>query len=269
MTRLRRAGRPVPPTMYLAGAVAALVAALAALLWDEAGVASRGLLLAAGVAAGALLVTVHRSRVRPPELGDPFEDHVTGLPSGRFARAFLETQIGAARRGHTLSVALFALDGFEGLADQARGRLLERMGRVFRENVREMNVVGHLREGRFLAVLPNEARSGTSVFADRVLAGVEELGPVDGHAASASAGVAGFSREVTGAEELLARAREALRRAAELGGGHVVLHGEDAYRVGPVQPHFSPRESAEARPAGPEDLDAPGGTLRNDDRGTP
>ena len=270
MSRVSGGGRTLPAVGYLAGALAGIVPALTALLWTGASTAIRALLLLAGLAAGALLLIVHRDRAGRPPAEDVFADPVTGLPTGSFVRAFLETQIGAARRGHSLSVALFGLHGFEGRRERERRRMLERVGRVFRENVREMNVVGHLGGGRFLAVLANEARAGTSVFADRVLQDVDGLDPGDGLEFSVSAGVAGFSREVADTEELLARAGEALERARELGAGHVILFGDDAYRVGPVQPHFSPRESAEARPASAEDLEAPGSALRDDDeRGEP
>lgn len=222
--------------------------------WGSFGVAAAFFLATAG---GAAWATELRDRAWKEVLTQPMADPVTGLPRGSFTRRFLEVEVGAARRGQSLSVVVFELDRSVELLELASRRELEHLladvGGLFTKNVRAMNVVGRVGEARFLAVLPGEASSGASVFADRVLRDVARLDAVAGEQITMSAGVAAFRRDVTGADELLERAERALRRAKELDGNKVVLFGEDAYRVGPIQPHFAPREGADARPVPPPD----------------
>lgn len=205
------------------------------------------------LAIGWLRAARGRDRVLEPREGQPLRDPVTELPSGAFVRKLLDIGTAAARRGHSLSVVVFELDDPDGeLAALPRRRLdklLAEVGRVFRRNVRTMNVAGPTTGLRFMAVLANESSRGASVFAERVLRDIAALGEETDAGLTASAGIAAFGRGVADADALLERAGRALRRAQELEGDKVVLYGEDAYRIGPVEPHFAPRgEAAQPRP---------------------
>lgn len=249
------------PTAYALAALPLLAAVVALAGWPDALRPSRWIVAGGGALPLLILVGYRVWKGRRTSASgtwdgsthDGLEDPITGLPSEGFVRTFFDTQFAAAERGQSLAIALLEIDrpheeGTRGRHRRETRRLLRAVGSVLHENVREMNVAGRVDETRFLAVLPHEATSGASVFAHRLIRDLANLGGRLGRPITASAGVAAYEDTMDDSTDLLARARDALERALELGGDTVILFGDDAYRVGPVQPHFAAREGATPRP---------------------
>jgi diguanylate cyclase (GGDEF)-like protein len=201
------------------------------------GIAAASVGLVAVVGAGAWMGT----RVSL-EWTSGFEDEATGLPGRELVDAFLSQSMAAARRGHTLSVVLVGLDGWEDVAgegdDVERDQVLTRVASVLLANTRDTDFVGRHGDGTFLVVTPGEPSFGVSVFADRIRRGVAELDDPSGRGYSVSAGVATYDRSITDGSELVARADDALTWARNLGGDKIIIHGRPAYREGPVRADY-------------------------------
>lgn len=202
-----------------------------------AGIAAASIGLVAVVGAGTWMSTQVSL-----EWMSGFEDEATGLPGRQLVDAFLGQSMAAARRGHTLSVVLVGLDGWDDVDgrhdDAERDDVLARVAAVLQANTRDTDFVGRHGDGTFLVVTPGEPSFGVSVFADRVRRGVAELKHPSGHAYSVSAGVATYDRSVTDGSELVARADDALTWARNLGGDKIIIHGRPAYREGPVRADY-------------------------------
>jgi diguanylate cyclase (GGDEF)-like protein len=150
-------------------------------------------------------------------------DPLTGLANARTFDRVLELEVArASRQSSELSVAIFDVDGFARVNEQA-GRaagddVLRAVASILAESVRLVDTVARVGGDEFVLVAPGSA--GTTV-AQRVLDGVAALSPVDGIAVSVSAGVARFPVDGASAAELLAAAEAALERAKSSGSGRM------------------------------------------------
>jgi diguanylate cyclase (GGDEF)-like protein len=144
-------------------------------------------------------------------------DALTGLANARTVRRVLELEVARAQRqGSDVSVAVFDVDGFSRLNDEAGSRagdmVLRQVASIVAGNVRLVDTIGRVGADEFVLVAPGSA--GVTV-ARRIIDGVGKLDPVEGHAVSVSAGVARFPQDGTDADSLLAAARTALSGTAE------------------------------------------------------
>jgi diguanylate cyclase (GGDEF)-like protein len=144
-------------------------------------------------------------------------DALTGLANARTVRRVLELEVARAQRqGSDVSVAVFDVDGFSRLNDEAGSRagdlVLRQVAGIVAANVRLVDTIGRVGADEFVLVAPGSA--GVTV-ARRIIDGVGKLDPVEGHPVSVSAGVARFPQDGTDADSLLAGARAALAATAE------------------------------------------------------
>ena len=151
-------------------------------------------------------------------------DALTGLANSRTLARVLELELArASRQGGEVSVAVFDIDQF-GALNEARGReagddALRHVAVALAESVRFVDTVARTGADEFVLVAPGSA--GVTV-ARRVLDRVGAIAPVDDVTVSASAGVARFPSDGTGADELMTAARAALAEARAAGAGTLV-----------------------------------------------
>ena len=161
-------------------------------------------------------------------------DTLTGLAN---RRVFHETLDGEIRRGRRyrwpVTVLMLDLDHFKDVNDSHGHMLgdlvLERVGGTVRHAVRDADVACRFGGEEFAVILPETAREGGYAVAERIRRRVEQAfqgRPVDGHDISMtiSAGLAIFPEDGLHADELVARADEALYGAKHAGRNRVCVH---------------------------------------------
>jgi diguanylate cyclase (GGDEF)-like protein len=173
------------------------------------------LVAVADLAAGA--VASFRSSAMAAERAEWFErvahtDPLTGLSNARTLNRVLELEVARAQRQNSeVSVAMFDIDGFSSLNQDAGSRVgdavLRQVAAVLAETVRLVDTVARTGGDEFVIVAPGSA--GLTV-ARRVLDGIASLESIEGRPVSISAGVSRFPQDGTSAESLIAAARSAL-----------------------------------------------------------
>jgi diguanylate cyclase (GGDEF)-like protein len=185
--------------------------------------------LGLGVGRVTGLLHAERETIR----GQALTDNLTGLPNRRYARAFLETEFAAARRGQPLSVVLFDLDHFKSFNDlhghRAGDRALERFGELLSSTTRKMDLSSRFGGEEFLTVLPGSDEAASVQFAERVRQSLEGVRFPQG-SLTVSSGVASYHPSMRSPDELTAAADLALYRAKRDGRNRVRVFGraEDA-----------------------------------------
>jgi diguanylate cyclase (GGDEF)-like protein len=150
-------------------------------------------------------------------------DPLTGLANRRTLDRVLELEIERAKRQQSVvSIAVFDVDRFRSL-NELRGTaagdaVLRAVAALLAEKVRLVDTVARVGGDEFVVVAPG---SGGAVVAQRIVAGLAELGPIDGLEVSVSAGVARFPADGLSADELVDAALGALAAAREDGAGMV------------------------------------------------
>ncbi|NIR45994.1 MAG: PAS domain S-box protein [Gemmatimonadetes bacterium] len=181
------------------------------------------ILVGAGLGIGLVTEALHRERNQALFLA--YSDPLTGMPNRRLLDFVLGKELEAARRGRPLGIVLFRVDELR-RHNERHGRrvgdeLLRRVGTCLSAQLRRMDVAGRYESARFLTILSGEDLDGAWVHADRVRDAVAKLDVGDGISCTVSAGVAAYAPWMDGREDLLAAARDGLRRARESGGNRV------------------------------------------------
>jgi diguanylate cyclase (GGDEF)-like protein len=150
-------------------------------------------------------------------------DPLTGLANRRTFDRVLELELArAARQQSEVAVAVFDVDAFRATNDAvghaAGDDILRAVAAVLAEQVRLVDTVARIGGDEFVVIAPG---SGGLAVADRVIRAVQALPAVDGRPVSVSAGVARFPLDGSSADELFARALDALELARAGGRGAV------------------------------------------------
>jgi diguanylate cyclase (GGDEF)-like protein len=150
-------------------------------------------------------------------------DPLTGLANRRTVDRILELEVArAGRQGAALSIALFAIDGFDELqragGNAAADEALKRVAQVLAESVRLVDTVARHSADQFMLLAPGP---DGMIVTERLVRGIAALPAIDGKAVSVSAGIASFPLDARTPEELLAMAEQSVQVAWEAGGNRV------------------------------------------------
>ncbi len=150
-------------------------------------------------------------------------DPLTGLYNRRFFQSAIHREFErAARYKEPLSVIFFDLDNFKNYNDvngHIQGDvLLKRVGAIFTEQVREVDIVCRYGGEEFVVICPETMKNKTLVLAERIRSAVEtEAFKGERHTNTGeitiSGGIASFPVDTEDMEELLRMADQALYRS--------------------------------------------------------
>jgi diguanylate cyclase (GGDEF)-like protein len=170
--------------------------------------------------------------------GDARQDALTGLGNRRRLTEDLAALNGrVARYGHVYCVALFDIDHFKTLNDNAGhaagDQVLRAVARALDDAIRGGDTMYRYGGEEFLVLLSEQSLDGAARAGERLRAAVEALGLVHPEGTvTVSAGVAGPGDPSSGSpEQLIERADRALYRAKELGRNRVEI-----FRPAPPDP---------------------------------
>lgn len=150
-------------------------------------------------------------------------DSLTGLPNRRAGIDMLTREIArAARAGEPLALALFDLDGLRFVnrdhGSDAGDRLLQRTAATLTRSAREADALVRWSGEEFLLILPACRAAEASQVAENAARELESPELEEAPGITLSAGVTEWRRG-EGAEEVIYRAEEQLRKAKTPGGG--------------------------------------------------
>jgi diguanylate cyclase (GGDEF)-like protein len=169
--------------------------------------------------------TVERARHDAEMQRLALTDQLTGLNNQRALVDAAERELARATR-HTKSVSLLAihLDQFADLHRQGRQvseEALRTVARLLHQTCRTEDVAGRRDGGEYMLVLPETAKVGALLVAERIRADLARLAQPLGQL-SISIGVASLPDDGRTLPDLLSAADEAMYRALRRGGNEVV-----------------------------------------------
>ena len=177
----------------------------------------------------AIYRTMHQAAMQKLEVASRV-DGLTQLFNRAHWQSRLVEEFGrACRYKHPLSLLLFDLDHFKAINDRyghlGGDAVLIRVAELVRDSLRESDVAGRYGGEEFGIILPDTDGSGAMVVAERLRRSIESspvaFEDVDIHI-SASIGVVEFFLDLKDAEEMIAKADDALYKAKEGGRNRVV-----------------------------------------------
>jgi diguanylate cyclase (GGDEF)-like protein len=161
-------------------------------------------------------------------------DALTGLANRKVFQETLSAELRRSRRYRwPVTVLMLDLDHFKDVNDTYGHMLgdlvLERVGLIVRHAVRDADAACRIGGEEFAVVLPETAREGGYAVAERIRKRVEQAfqgRPVDGRDVpmTVSCGLATFPEDGLHADDLIARADEALYGAKRSGRNRVCVH---------------------------------------------
>lgn len=135
-------------------------------------------------------------------------------------------------RGIQLSVLMVDVDFFKNFNDQyghlAGDQILREVGRLMKENIREIDIAGRFGGEEFCVILPDTDQGGAHFAAERIRSAVERASIRAYDAVvkiTLSVGVATYPQNGTTTEELIDKADWALYRAKKLGRNRTCAFG--------------------------------------------
>jgi len=174
--------------------------------------------------AGQAAVALENARLHADLQALSLTDALTGLPNRRHLEIHLGKEVAAARRGRSLVVVLFDLDGFKKYNDTlghlAGDDILRGFAEVLSEENRAMNMVARYGGDEFVSVLSDSHLEGARRYARRVAAAVERSDRLSEHGVSVSVGLAEFDQStMKSAEDVLQAADDHMYRDKAAQGG--------------------------------------------------
>ncbi len=156
-------------------------------------------------------------------------DPLTGLPNRRRLQIHMDHEVAAARRGRSMSIAVFDIDKFKQYNDAfghvAGDQILKAVGNVLDKENRAMNMVARYGGDEFVSVLSGTGTEGARNFVDRVQRSIRENETLSGFGISISIGCAEFDPETMASVNDILRAADddmyqaKARRHAEIQAG--------------------------------------------------
>ena len=174
-----------------------------------------------------------RAKNDPPE---PIRDSITGTFTQSTIVELLSAEISRSKRSHKpFALALLALDNIDEMEtsfdDDTVERALAQVALKIWASVRSYDLIGRWGKNEFILLLPETSLAGASVVADRIRKNVNSVPfqlPNNGHLVlSASMGfVQSGQEQVATLDGLINAAENALSRAGQVGGNHIVFAWE-------------------------------------------
>ncbi len=172
----------------------------------------------------AIYRAMHQSAMQKLEVASRVDGLTQLFNRAHWQSRLLEEFSRACRYKHPMSLLLFDLDHFKSVNDQyghlAGDAVLIRVAEIVRESLRESDLAGRYGGEEFGIILPDTDASGAMVVAERLRQSIE-TSPVSFESitipVSASIGVVEFFLDLADAEEMIAKADEALYKAKEGG----------------------------------------------------
>ena len=155
-------------------------------------------------------------------------DPVTGLYNHRHFQNHLTIEVERAKRhGRILSLIMIDIDLFKNFND-AKGhpegnRLLQSVGQILKDSVRNIDVVFRYAGDEFAILLPDTDKAHAKEVAERVRLKTEQ----QLKDATLSLGIASFPADATNFEDLVEKADQALYLAKRSGKNQTVVAGND------------------------------------------
>ncbi len=164
-------------------------------------------------------------------------DGLTSLFNHAFFLQALKREVNRCKRhGHETSLVMFDLDDFKKLND-TRGhlegdRVLMKSAALLKEALRDVDVAARYGGEEFAAILPDTAKLGARVVAERIRERIEKhfRRRPSGPKVTVSGGVATFPEDASSLEDLIRRADAALYRSKAEGKNRITLGQPDRRR---------------------------------------
>ncbi len=191
----------------------------------DAGFENAELTLATRFAAIAALA-IDNAVIRARLADEVITDHLTGLHNHRYFHERLGEEMRRVHRTHLpLGLLIADIDDFKRTNDRfghlEGDRVLQTIGSVFREVIREEDVVSRIGGEEFAILLPITSSDDAMGVAERIRAAMQTRVFVEDEAVTVSVGVAGAPGDGASPRELFAAADAALRRAKKDGKNRV------------------------------------------------
>ena len=177
----------------------------------------------------AIYRTMHQAAMQKLEMASRVDGLTQLYNRAHWQSRLLEEFSRACRYKHPMSLLLFDLDHFKSINDKyghlGGDAVLIKVAELVRQSLRESDVAGRYGGEEFGIILPDTDAAGAMIVAER-LRRLIESSPVLFHGVdihiSASIGVVEFFLDLKDAEEMIAKADDALYKAKEGGRNQVV-----------------------------------------------
>lgn len=172
---------------------------------------------------------LHQANSRLQEIS--LTDELTEIGNRRLFDRWIKEEIDRSHRfGHRFSLVFLDVDSFKGYNDRyghpTGDLLLQKLGRLLRSVSRKVDVPCRIGGEEFAVLLPETAKSGGKIYAEKVRQRVEsallEVGDPTGPV-TVSLGVSGFPEDGTSPESLMRAADDALYQSKRLGKNRVTV----------------------------------------------
>jgi diguanylate cyclase (GGDEF)-like protein/PAS domain S-box-containing protein len=164
-------------------------------------------------------------------------DYLTHLFNGRYFMQHGVEEFKRTQRYHQpLALIMLDIDEFKKVNDtyghEAGDSALQQVAQVLKSSVREIDILGRLGGDEFVVLLPNTAQSDAALLGERIrqsIANSHFSTPGDGliRTITVSVGVAAYSKEMSGINDLLRNADAALYQAKNSGRNSVGVYQEN------------------------------------------
>jgi len=174
------------------------------------------------------LASLAAMAIRSAQLEDlSFKDALTDLYNRRYFLLRLDEEAKRSGRfGHPLSLVCIALDGFDTLTT-SQGRIagdevLRETARLLVKHSRAFTIVARREGSQFIAILANTPKAGAATYAERIRSVIERHAYAQGPV-TACFGVAALPADAASAEDLMAKADQAMGEARRRGRNRVAV----------------------------------------------